>query len=62
MWLIGYWMEHGGFRPEEILTLSPQERTVWQAIAELNSESRYQQIEKAVSEAICEVLNAISRK
>lgn len=59
---MGYWMEHGGFRPEEILSLTPQERTVWQAIAELNSESRLQELKEAVSEAVCEVIIALYKK
>ena len=59
MWLTGYWMEHGGFRPEEILALSPEERTVWQAIAELNSEQRYQSIKDAVTEAIAQIIGQI---
>lgn len=59
MWLTGYWMEHGGFRPEEILALSPSERTVWQAIAELNSEQRYQDMKDAVAEAVVTVMGLI---
>ena len=52
-------MEHGGFRPEEILALSPEERTVWQAIAELNSEQRYQSIKDAMTEAIAQIIGQI---
>lgn len=59
MWLTGYWMEHGGFKPEEILSLSPEERTVWQAIAELNSEKQYQDIQNTVVEALAVFFNAI---
>lgn len=51
MWLTGYWMERG-HRPEEILVLSPDERTVWQAMAELNTEARRQEIRDAVLEAV----------
>lgn len=52
-------MEHGGFKPEEILSLSPEERTVWQAIAELNSEKQYQDIQNTVVEALAVFFNAI---
>lgn len=62
MWLVGYWMEHGGFRPEEILALSPAERTVWQAIAELNSEQRYQDMKNAMIEAFDVIIGAIAKK
>lgn len=61
MWLMGYWMEHGGFRPEEILSLSPMERTVWQAIAELNSEKKYQDTKNALAEAIVMALSEIKK-
>jgi len=61
MWLAGYWMEHGGFRPEEIFALSPSERTVWQAIAELNSEKRYQDAKNAVADAIALIISQIGR-
>lgn len=60
MWLMGYWMEHGGFKPEEILALSPQERTVWQAIAELNRQQRKEDIRDAVEEAVLDILRALS--
>lgn len=60
MWLIGYWMEHGGFKPEEILALSPQERTVWQAIAELNRQQHKEDIRDAVEEAVVDILRALS--
>lgn len=62
MWLAGYWMEHGGFRPEEIFALSPTERTVWQAIAELNSEQRYQDMKNAMIEAFDVIIGAIAKK
>lgn len=61
MWLTGYWMEHGGFKPEEILSLSPYERTVWQAIAELNSEQRYQDTKNAVVEAVAMIVNEMKK-
>lgn len=61
MWLTGYWMEHGGFKPEEILALSPQERTVWQAIAELNKEQNYQDMKNAMVEAFAMVLDKIGK-
>lgn len=61
MWLIGYWMEHGGFKPEEILSLSPQERTVWQAIAELNRQQQKEDIRDAVVGAIADVLQAYAK-
>ena len=51
MWLTGYWMERG-YRPEEILALSPEERRVWLAIAELNMEQRREQIRDAICEAV----------
>lgn len=54
-------MEHGGFRPEEILSLSPMERTVWQAIAELNSEKKYQDTKNALAEAIVMALSEIKK-
>lgn len=62
MWLTGYWMEHGGFKPEEILSLSPQERTVWEAMAELNRQQRKEDIRDAVEEALSDLLSALSRK
>lgn len=52
-------MEHGGFKPEEILALSPQERTVWQAIAELNREQEYRAIKDAMAEAFAMVISKI---
>lgn len=61
MWLTGYWMEHGGFRPEDILSLTPMERTVWQAIAELNSEQRYQDTKNALAEAVAMILSQIKK-
>lgn len=51
MWLVGYWMERG-HKPEEILELSPKERTVWQAIAELNTEQRKEELRDAFLEAV----------
>lgn len=54
-------MEHGGFKPEEILALSPQERTVWQAIAELNRQQHKEDIRDAVEEAVGDILRALSR-
>lgn len=61
MWVMGYWMEHGGFKPEEILSLSPQERTVWEAIAELNRQQRKEDIRDAVEEAVSDLLQALGR-
>lgn len=61
MWLTGYWMEHGGFKPEEILALSPQERTVWQAVAELNRQQRKEEIRDAVEEAVSDILQALNK-
>ncbi|MCX4273963.1 MAG: hypothetical protein OSJ71_17205 [Acetatifactor sp.] len=55
-------MEHGGFRPEEIDALSPDERTVWQAVAELNREQRREDIRDAVAEAIADVLRGLMKK
>lgn len=54
-------MEHGGFRPEDILALTPMERTVWQAIAELNSEQRYQDTKNALAEAVAMILSQIKK-
>lgn len=61
MWLTGYWMEHGGFKPEEILALSPSERTVWQAIAELNREQEYRAMKDAMEEAFAMVISMIRK-
>ena len=61
MWVVGYWMEHGGFKPEEILSLSTQERTVWQAIAELNRQQQKEDIRDAVEEALSDILQALGR-
>lgn len=58
---MGYWMEHGGFKPEEIFALSPQERTVWQAVAELNREQRREDIRDAVAEAIADILCGLTK-
>lgn len=55
-------MEHGGIKPEDIFALSPDERTVYQAIAELNSEQRHQDMKNAVIEAFDEVIGAILKK
>ena len=54
-------MEHGGFKPEEILSLSPQERPVWQAIAELNRQQQKEDIRDAVEEALSDILQALGR-
>lgn len=62
MWVMGYWMQHGGFRPEEILSLSPQERTVWEAIADLNRQQHKEDIRDAVEEALADLLSALSNK
>lgn len=51
-------MEHG-FRPEEIFALSAAERTVWQAIAELNIEKQKQDMKEAMLEALCTVAAGI---
>lgn len=58
MWLIGYWMERG-YKPEEILALSSEEKNVWQAIAELNTEKRKQDMRDAILEALTIVLTSI---
>ncbi len=54
-------MEHGGFKPDEILALPPSERTVWQAIAELNREQNSQDMKNAVAEAFAAVLSEIRK-
>jgi len=61
MWLTGYWMERG-FKPEEILALSGEEKNVWQAIAELNTEKRKQDIKDAVLEALITVLTSMAER
>ena len=58
MWLTGYWMERG-FKPEEILALSVEERNVWQAIAELNMEKQKQDMRDAILEASIIIINSI---
>lgn len=55
-------MEHGGFKPEEIFALSPDERTVWQAVAELNRQQRKEDIRDAVEEAVINVLQGFQEK
>lgn len=51
MWLLGYWMERG-YRPEELLKLTPEERRIWQGIAELNMEQHREQMRDAMLEAL----------
>lgn len=51
MWLVGYWMERG-YKPEEILGLPPDERRIWQGIAELNMEQHREQMRDAMLEAL----------
>lgn len=51
MWLCGYWMENG-YRAEEILSMSGAEKTVMQAIAELNREQRREDMRDAFLEAL----------
>lgn len=53
-------MEHGGFQPEQILALSPDERTVWQAVAELNREQNKQDIRDAVTEAMEMIIQSLA--
>ncbi|MCI9097949.1 MAG: hypothetical protein HFI95_17595 [Lachnospiraceae bacterium] len=60
MWLTGYWMERG-FGPEEILALSKEEKSVWQAIAELNREQQKQDMRDAVLEALHLFLTGLSK-
>lgn len=60
MWLTGYWMERG-FEPEEILALSKEEKSVWQAIAELNREQKKQDMRDAVLEALHLFLTGLSK-
>ena len=60
MWLCGYWMERG-HKAEEILALSPEERTVWQAIAELNEEKANQNMKNNMIEALNTLLSALSK-
>ena len=51
-----------GYRPEEILALSAEERNVWQAIAELNEQNRRQEMRDAVLEASDIILRAVFKK
>ena len=60
MWLTGYWMERG-FGPEEILALSKEEKSFWQAIAELNREQQKQDMRDAVLEALHLFLTGLSK-
>ncbi len=53
-------MEHGGFQPEQILALSPAERTVWQAVAELNREQNKQDIRDAITEAMEMIIQSLA--
>lgn len=59
MWVMGYWMERG-FKPEEILSLTSNELTIYQAVAELNREQRKQDIREAIIEAVEDILKNIS--
>lgn len=61
MWVTGYWMEHG-FKPDEILSLSPGELAVYQAIAELNGEQAKQNMKEAFLEAFTIIIKSISEK
>lgn len=61
MWVVGYWMEHG-FKPEDILSLTPDELAVYQAVAELNREQRRQDIKEAVLEAAEVIAKSIFKK
>lgn len=54
-------MEHG-FKPEDILSLSPDELAVYQAVAELNREQKKQDMKEAVIDAAAMILKAINRK
>lgn len=60
MWVVGYWMEHG-FKPEDILSLSPDELAVCQAVAELNREQKRQEIKEAVLEVVEVILKNIKK-
>ena len=60
MWVVGYWREHG-FKPEDILSLTPDELAVCQAVAELNREQKRQEIKEAVLEAVEVILNNIKK-
>ncbi len=60
MWVVGYWMEHG-FKPEDILSLTPDELAVCQAVAELNREQKRQEIKEAVLEAVEVILKNIKK-
>ena len=61
MWVAGYWMKYG-FKPEEILSLSPGELAVYQAIAELNREQARQDMKETFLEAFTDILKCISGK
>ena len=47
--------------PEEILALSKEEKSVWQAIAELNREQQKQDMRDAVLEALHLFLTGLSK-
>ena len=51
-----------GFKPEEILSLSPGELAVYQAIAELNREQARQDMKETFLEAFTDILKCISGK
>lgn len=61
MWLMGYWMERG-YRPEEILSLSRDERLIYQAVAELNEQKRNEDFEAAMMSAMAGIINRIFEK
>ena len=61
MWTAGYWMQHG-FKPDEILSLTPDELAVYQAVAELNREQEVQNMKEAFLEAFTVITKSISGK
>ena len=54
-------MEHG-FQSGDILSLTPDELAVYQAVAELNREQRRQDIKEAVLEAAEVIAKSIFKK
>ncbi len=54
-------MQHG-FKPDEILSLTPDELAVYQAVAELNREQEVQNMKEAFLEAFTVITKSISGK
>lgn len=61
MHLAGYWMERG-FDPDRFFSMSCDEKAVWMAIADLNSEKRIEDMKSAFIDALLEVLKSMNRR